>query len=235
MAFAASDRQLDHVHDGLPMTVIARNRNMRAIELEIRLQVVVEEPDPPIDRIMATLAGVAESAVMGLIFGMAIHAGGLDVFEYLRRVAGIAFFVNMFSEQWETGHVVIEMDLLRPRRLLVTICTIRSLCTFMHVIIGVTTIAFGLQGNVIYRLDMAIDTHRFDVSAPQRVFGIQIMIECARFPFHHSMTRPTIRAVMAFVLIVVFVTRQTGDIQLVREWLFTMAFTACEIGVPTLE
>ena len=98
MAFAASDRQLDHVHDGLPMTVIARNRNMRAIELEIRLQVVVEEPDPPIDRIMATLAGVAESAVMGLIFGMAIHAGGLDVFEYLRRVAGIAFFVNMFSE-----------------------------------------------------------------------------------------------------------------------------------------
>ena len=108
MALATSHRQLDHVFDGLPMAVVARNGNMRAFELEICLQVVVEEPNLPVHGIVTTLAGIAEATVMRFILTVTIHTRSIDVFKYLRLMACAALFVDMLSEQRETGQIVIE-------------------------------------------------------------------------------------------------------------------------------
>ena len=83
MALAASHRQFDHVFYGLPMAVVARNRRMRTFQLEICLQVMVEEPDLPVHRVVAAFASGAEPAFVGIIVVMAIHTLGFDVFEYL--------------------------------------------------------------------------------------------------------------------------------------------------------
>ena len=98
MALATSHRKLDHVFDGLAMAVIARDGNMRAFELEICLQVVVEEPDLPVHRVVTTLAGSAEATVVRLILIVTIHARGIDVFKHLRLVARVAFLIDMFAE-----------------------------------------------------------------------------------------------------------------------------------------
>ena len=94
-------------------------------------------------------------------------------------MTGVAFFIDMFSEQRKTSQVMIEYDVFSPRNFLVAVRAVRSLSAFMHIVFGMAAVASGFQRNIVDRFNVAFDAVRFPMGALQRVFGIQIVIESA--------------------------------------------------------
>ena len=129
---------------------------------------------------------------------------------------------------------MIEHNIIGPRRIVVTIPTIRSLCALMRIVFGVAAVAIGLERNVIDRLDVAVVAFDVQVGAIQRIISIPIMIEDTGRPFDLAVTVVAVRPEMTVVIIVFFVARYAADIQLVGERLVTVAFITSEVGMTAI-
>lgn len=88
VAIAASAAQFCLDVKGLPVTGIAANGAMCAVESKCSLRVVVETPLRPVDRRMAHCAIIGEPVVVGVIVRVTIAAVFRCITEYLRLMAG---------------------------------------------------------------------------------------------------------------------------------------------------
>ena len=88
---------------------------MSAIQCKIRLLIVIEYPQRPGHRIVATRAGRSEGIFVCVFTGVAILT--LEPRRGLEREAVVALLARsppVAAEQWEPGKVVIEADTGQP-------------------------------------------------------------------------------------------------------------------------
>ena len=140
------------------MAVITVNVDVRAIEHEVCLCIVIEDPLVPGDRVVAETALEAISLLMRVVVCVAVVAFCLDLTELVSFVTIRALSVGMRSEQWESGQSVIETYILGPRCFVMAILATCPLLPFVCVVLPVTGDAGRFQRNVIDRFDMAVVT-----------------------------------------------------------------------------
>ncbi len=105
------------------MAGLAGNLRMRPVQDKARLQVVVEEPLLPVNRVVACRAVRAESAVVRVVCCMAVHALLRCVAEHMRIMAVAAVNVRVLAQERETRQVVVEEYVVLPRRFVVAVVT----------------------------------------------------------------------------------------------------------------
>ena len=120
------------------MTVVARDVQVSAIQREIRLCVVIKQPQVPRDRVVAGTTVILECAVVRVVFKMATDALSIGVWEYLAFVAGITLILVVLTQQREAREVVIEKWHVQPLRLVMTITTLLTQLTAMWLIVQMT-------------------------------------------------------------------------------------------------
>ena len=99
VAVAAAATDALHRLQGAAVTVGAGDVDVRAIEPERRLRVVIEQPQVPRHRVVTSRAPVPEVvAVRRLGLFVALAADGLGVGEYLGLMALFAFLVLVLAE-----------------------------------------------------------------------------------------------------------------------------------------
>lgn len=86
------------VVERLAVTRFAGNVNMRALEREIGLRIVIEQPDLPVDGVVTCIASRMEVAVVRIIFEVTRIAVTLCIRERLGFVAILAFHVIVLAK-----------------------------------------------------------------------------------------------------------------------------------------
>ena len=120
VAVSTTAANFPHLVECAAVTCLASNIDVRAVEGELGLVVMVEYPEVPTDRVMTGLAAVLKSPVMWVILGVTCDAVSLCTREFLRLVALIALLVGMMAMQRELGQVVIKKQWVLPIDLGVT-------------------------------------------------------------------------------------------------------------------
>jgi len=80
------------------VAVVTGNVHVRAVQKEIGLSVVIEQPKIPGDRVVTTTAVLFEIATVRVVFDMAGNAFDVGVGKELTKVAGLTFDIGMFAE-----------------------------------------------------------------------------------------------------------------------------------------
>lgn len=117
---------------GIFMARLARNIRMTAFELEGKLRVI--------DRAVPTLGSMAggtvsaELARVFIILGVTGETIGRDALVFIINVTELTLNGVVFSDQFETGKIVIELGRLAPSFCSVTDSTLRSELTLMLVV-----------------------------------------------------------------------------------------------------
>ena len=141
MTVAAAAAEARHRGKRLAMAAIAADTGVCAIQRESRLQIVIELPLQPVNRVVARGTVVLEATVVRIVFAVTIHTIFWRILEYVRLVTRIAFLVAVLSKQWETCQVVIKKHVLRPRNIIVAVLALDALRAEMRVVFLVTGIA----------------------------------------------------------------------------------------------
>lgn len=83
------------------MAIVAGNFNMSSGERKVRLQIVIERPFIPPNRVVAGRALVIEITAMRIVIRMAGNALRFGVREYLSLVTVNTFCLTMHAKQWK--------------------------------------------------------------------------------------------------------------------------------------
>lgn len=183
---------------------------------------------------MATFATIAEVAVVHVVAVMATAAGTGDQHFFVHRifVAGVAFIRRFFMRpgQFEIRLIVVEVPRL-PIARVVAILTLGTEATLMHFPV------FPLMARPAIRLGilecrrgmtlLALHQH---VTPQQRELGLG-MIEGGLVPGFLNVTCLAIFALLAFMLIVLLVARETIALQFILVDIALMATRALGFGV----
>ncbi len=159
------------------MAGLAGNLRMRPVQDKARLQVVVEEPLLPVNRVVACRTVRAETAFVRVVRRMAVHALLRSIAEHVRFMAVAAVDIRVFAKEWEARQVVVEEHAFLPRRFVVTVVTPDAERLRMRIVVFVAAEAVGLQSNVEDRRDVAGGTLSVGMSAVQGMTGIDRVIE----------------------------------------------------------
>jgi hypothetical protein len=146
-----------------------------------------------------------------------------------------AFRINMMAQQWKAGQVVIEFDVVIPRDFVVAIRAVISLGPFVHIVIGMAAVASCLRRHIKNGLNVTINALDFPVSTVKQVFRIPVMVEYCCCPLHRIVTIAAVLTVMSLVIVIVFMTRETTDIQLIRERFLAVTLAAFKLGMSKLK
>lgn len=217
------------------MTVIARNRDVRAVKYEIGLAVVVELPFGPVHRVMACGTVVVVSTLMRVFLEVTVDAYRGRVTKHMRFVAGLALLVGMLAQQREARQIVIEEHIVLPGRFVVAIAALDALLALMRIVFRVAVIAGRMQGDVEYRFDMAGLTFDFFVRADERMFGIDVVIEHDGDPFLAHMAGIACVAEVTAVIVVFQMTGYASSLHLIGERIFAVTVVAGQVGMPSLQ
>src|SRR5258705_10300662 len=125
------------------MAALARELRVRAIELEAGFLAVVEIPDAPAVRRMATRAIGAEAALVHVIALVAVDALRADVAVGPRDVALLAGHGDVQADERKARQVVIESHVLVPARGRVALRAVLAELARVHVARAVAAVAFG--------------------------------------------------------------------------------------------
>jgi len=98
MTVAAAAAETRHRGQRLAMTAFAADTGVRAVQWESRLQIVIELPLQPVNRIVARGAVVLEATVVRIVLAVAIHTIFRRILEYVRLVTRIAFLAAVLAE-----------------------------------------------------------------------------------------------------------------------------------------
>ena len=98
MTVAAAATQARHRGKRLAMAAIAADTGVRAVQRESRLQIVIELPLQPVNRIVARCAVVLEATVVRIVFAVTIHTILWCILEYVRLVTCIAFLAAVLAK-----------------------------------------------------------------------------------------------------------------------------------------
>ena len=98
VAVRAAIARLLHRRKRTAVTAIAGDLDMRAMQFEIRLRIVIKQPQVPSDRVMAHLTVVLENAMMGIVVVMATGTIAASVGELLCGMAVVALDFVMLAK-----------------------------------------------------------------------------------------------------------------------------------------
>ena len=180
MTVAAAAAKTRHRGKRLAMAAIAADAGVRAGQWKLRLQIVIELPLQPVNRIVARGAVVLEATVVRILLAVAIHTIFGCILEYVRLVTRIAFLAAMLAEQWEACQIVIKKHVFWPRYIVVAVLALDALRAQMRVVFLVTGIASRRQCNFEDRLNMARFALEFFMRAMNFMVGVDIVIK------HHA-------------------------------------------------
>jgi len=177
MTVAAAAAEARHRGKRLAMAAIATDNVVRAVQRELRLQIVIELPLQPVNRVVARGALVLEATVVRIVFAVTIHTLFWRILEYVRFVTRIAFLAAVLPEQWETCQIVIKKHVFRPRYIIVAVLALDALRAEMRVVFLVTGIASRRQCYFENRFNMARFAREFFMRAMNFMVGIDIVIK----------------------------------------------------------
>jgi len=114
---------------------------MSSLERKVCLKLVIEYPQVPGDRIVASTALIVEITAVRIVVRMARSTFGFGAAEYLRGMAFRAFRFAMNAKQWKRAQIVIEKQGILPVHLCVTALALGTERLFVHVVVEVAGIA----------------------------------------------------------------------------------------------
>jgi hypothetical protein len=94
---------------------------MCAVERETRLQIMVEYPLLPRNRVVAHRAFFTEPSAMRILLPVAINAAFGRITKDVRLMACNAFHVRVIAEQWESRQPMVKEYVVFPGRLVVAV------------------------------------------------------------------------------------------------------------------
>jgi hypothetical protein len=193
MAAATGGRKIDFLFHRDPMAADTGETLVRAIQNIVRLLTVVEDPQCPAIRVVASAAVGPEASTVLIVPFMTIDAcfGGILVSG--RKMAFFAWDYGMQANQWKARQVVIEEYLFTPRLLVVTVIALLSFLALVNVVIRMTAVAIGAEFLPVLFSRMAIAAQYLSVCPEQSELGIRVVIEGDFFPAGLNMTFGTIR------------------------------------------
>jgi len=177
MTVAAAAAKTRHRGKRLAMAALAADAGVRAVQWEACLQIVIELPLQPVNRIVARGAVVLEATVVRILLAVAIHTIFGCILEYVRLVTRIAFLAAMLAEQWEACQIVIKKHVFWPRYIVVAVLALDALRAEMWVVFLVTGIASRRQCNFEDRLNVTRLALEFFMRAMNFMVGVDIVIK----------------------------------------------------------
>ncbi len=151
--------------------------------------------------------------ILGFVIGMTVTAGALRVAERLAGVALLAGDHRVQAQQRKSRQTVVETHTCRPSAFRMAFLTGLVLLSAMHVVLRVARLACSVELRLPYNARMAALTRDICVLSAQREVGLPV-IELFVRPAHGSVTRRTVGAETAFVLVVGGVAAHAGLLQL---------------------
>ncbi len=82
MAIAAGVTDTLHGSQRAPVTVVAGNIYMGAIQAEARLHIVIEQPQIPRDRVVAGATFIIKTALVSIVFSVTVDAVAVRADKY---------------------------------------------------------------------------------------------------------------------------------------------------------
>jgi hypothetical protein len=209
VATDAAAREFNAIRHGRAVALLAGEVDVRPVQLERGLGIVVEAPALPAVRVVAVLAARAEAPEMHVLDGVTREAIAWCVLEARRRVALLASGDRVDSEERESADVVLEEDLVRPGSLIVAILAARPLLSRVDVVELVTGDAGGPEHSLAHRACMAALALHLGMRPLKRKVGHLVVFECFGRPVEFSVTSITARAVARAVHVVGAMARET--------------------------
>lgn len=120
------------------MAFLAGYVHVGALEQEVRLNVVIKEPEIPGDRVMTGVTVVGENPIVVIVLNMAANTRLIRIDIDLGFMAIDTFDISMLAEQRKACQVMIEKRRILPEDFVMAVAALISLCSFMNVIIKVT-------------------------------------------------------------------------------------------------
>ena len=138
---AAADRH--HLVERASVALFATNIDMCTINQKTCLHVVIERPDIPGDRVVASVAALVEIVVVRVVFTMAGNTVAVFVAECLRRMAVFAFILVVQAEERKACEIVIEKHRVFPINFSVATATSGTQRLFVSIVIQMTGLTTG--------------------------------------------------------------------------------------------
>lgn len=217
------------------VTGIAAYLEMCAVQPEGRLTVVIELPLQPVDGVVAQGTVFREAVRVRVFVTVAFSAIHRRVAENMRIVTRVALFVGVRSQEWETCQAMIEEDQVRPRILGMAVQAGCSLCALMGVVFLVAVQAAGFRFGFEYRLDVTPFACDEFVRTVEPVLRVGVMVEVNCRPCFRSMAGIAGAPEMTFMIVVLEMAGDAGNVHFVVERILAVAVAAGKFRVPTLQ
>ena len=94
--------------DGFTVAGIAGESRVRARQRKISLMIMVELPCPPVRRVVAVIALLAETSMVRVVVDVTGNAGAVRVVERRGRMALFTAYVGVSTDQRKAGDIMIE-------------------------------------------------------------------------------------------------------------------------------
>lgn len=142
------------------MARLASQAFVPSAERKLGLSTVIEYPDVPSVGVVATCTLRPQRALMGVILGVAVHAGHLCIVELGARVAVFTGHGRVQTKQGEASQVVFEEDLLGPRFFVVA----AGACPIELTVVNIVSRMTGatVRDGVLPAWSRAMATHTVD-------------------------------------------------------------------------
>lgn len=107
MAIGTAIAGFPHRRQRTAVAALAGNIQVGSVQFEICLNIVIEQPQVPGNRVVTGLTVVLEYTVVRIIFEMTADTFAVRIAEQLRVVTGIAFDIAVLTQQREARQIVI--------------------------------------------------------------------------------------------------------------------------------
>jgi hypothetical protein len=147
------------------VTVATRHVNVRALEGETGLQIVVESPPVPGDRIVAGATLIVEIAAMRIFVLMAGHTLRVRTAKCLRLMAVFALCFTVLAKQRKCTQVMVKEHRVLPVDFRVAGLALSTQRLLMDVILKMARLTAGVERHFENRINVAVVTCGLEVTA----------------------------------------------------------------------
>gem|GEM_PF-5744091 len=202
MAVATTRSGRLHFLQRASVTVVTRHINVRAFQSETGLQLVVEGPLIPADRVVAGSTLIVEIAAMRILILMAGNTCGIRFPKGLRLMAVVAFCFPMLPEQWKRAEVVIEEHRVLPADFGMAGFTLSSKGLLVYIVLEMARVTACFQRYFEYRINVAVVTSWLKMTTYQGISRIAIVIEAWFRPGAAAVTAIALLTSMSIMLVI---------------------------------
>lgn len=221
-----------HSAERRTMAVVAADIDVRTGKRKVRLQVVIECPRGPGNRVVARAALLVEIAAMWIFILMAGNASGFRLAESLGLMAvGALHNIVVFSEQRKWAEIVIEKQRILPIHLGMAIRTLSAERLFVHIVIQMAGLAGRCEFDFKDRIDMTVVAGRFQMTSEQFVIRIRVVVKERFWPGVAGMAGIALFAIVSVVTVIFEMAGNTGCLHYVVKRVFGMTIAAGELPV----